>query len=58
MKNQSKINSIIEPKKSIEINNNIQGVNSVINIVDKGIKNSKQINNYNINIYTPNCNFL
>ena len=57
MKKQKKSDSFIESKKNIEINNNIQGVNSVINIVDKEIKNSNHINNYNINIYTPKLQF-
>ena len=47
-------------KRSVKINNNITGVNDMINIIDKKVKKSNktnQINNFNINIYTPKVQF-
>ena len=50
--NNEKINS--------EIKNNINGVNNMISMIDKKVKKSSkknQINNFNINIYTPKVQF-
>ena len=57
LQNSKKNHSFKELKQNIEMNNeNINGVNDVISIIDKEVKkksNSKnQINNFNINIYT------
>ena len=47
-------------KRNLKINNNFNGVNDMINIIDKKVKKSNkanQINNFNINIYTPKVQF-
>ena len=47
-------------KKHVKFNNNINEVNDMLNIIDKEVKKSSktnQINNFNINIYTPKVQF-
>ena len=61
LKNMKKNKSFKEEKPIVEFNNNnINGVNEMINIIDKEVKKSNkknQINNFNINIYTPKVQF-
>ena len=60
LKNVKKNKSLKEKKQIVEIKNNINGVNDMINIIDKEVKKSSktnQINNFNINIYTPKVQF-
>ena len=47
-------------KTSVKFNNKINGVNEMINMIDKEVKKSNktnQINNFNINIFTPKVQF-
>ena len=56
LKNFNKNHSFKQDKKSMELNNNINQVNNMISLIDKKVKRSSkknQINNFNINIYTP-----
>ena len=56
LKNFNKNHSFKQDKKSIEANNSINEVNNMISLIDKKVKKSSkknQINNFNINIYTP-----
>ena len=59
--NMKKNKSFKEEKSIVEFNNNnINGVNEMINMIDKEVKKSSktnQINNFNINIYTPKVQF-
>ena len=61
LKNMKKNKSFKEEKQIVEFNNNnINGVNEMINMIDKEVKKSSkknQINNFNINIYTPKVQF-
>ena len=60
LKNMKKNKSLKEEKQIVEINNDINGVNDMINIIGKEVKRSNkanQINNFNINIYTPKVHF-
>ena len=56
LKNFNKNHSFNQDKKSMELNNSINQVNNMISLIDKKVKKSNkknQINNFNINIYTP-----
>ena len=56
LENLKKNQSLEIEKKQVNFNKDINGVNDMINIIDKEVKKSNktgQINNFNINIYTP-----
>ena len=56
LKNFNKNHSFKQDKKSMEISNDINEVNNMITLLDKKVIRSNkknQINNFNINIYTP-----
>ena len=56
LKNFNKNHSFKQDKRSMEISNDINEVNNMITLLDKKVIRSNkknQINNFNINIYTP-----
>ena len=60
LKNMEKNKSFKEEQQITKLNKDINGVNEVINIIDKEVKISNkanQINNFNINIFTPKVQF-
>ena len=60
LKNREKNKSFKEETQITKLNKDINGVNDMINIIDKEVKKSKKanlINNFNINIFTPKVNF-